>query len=104
MVKTDEAAAVTVAVLDAAGVFQGVETVPLTAAQGRVKVPCDTDLKAGSYRWEAGPGRFMPVPVKFPDGDKALYDLMRAVIDSGVVVPPATTVEWLDFIAKRRGW
>ncbi|PKR54396.1 hypothetical protein [Thalassospira marina] len=110
MAKKENAATVTVAVLDNDGIFLGIETVPESDAAGRVQVPADIDLKAGAYKWQAAEGlpsegRFMPIAVQFPGPDKALYDTLRTLIEGGVMpVVPSSVTSWMALAAKKNGW
>ncbi|WP_210403043.1 hypothetical protein, partial [Thalassospira sp. MCCC 1A01428] len=110
MGKKENAATVTVAVLDNDGIFLGIEEVPESDAFGRVQVPSDIDLKPGAYKWQPGEnaaneGRFMPIAVQFPGPDKALYDTLRTLIEGGVMsVVPSSVTSWMALAAKKNGW
>ncbi|OSQ33646.1 hypothetical protein [Thalassospira sp. MCCC 1A01428] len=105
MAKKENAATVTVAVLDNDGIFLGIETVPESDAAGRVQVPPDVDLKPGAYKWQESEGRFMPIAVQFPGPDKALYDALRTLIEVGAMpVVPSSVTSWMALAAKKNGW
>lgn len=105
MGEIENIATVTVAMLDNNGVFLGVETIPEGEAGGRVQVPPDIDLKEGAYKWHAENGQFLPIPIKYPSAEKALYDGLRTLIDAGMMpIVPASVSSWIDFVAKKNGW
>ncbi len=61
----DETPAVmlTVAVLDASGVYRGLKSIPETDLQeSHVVLPPECDLRPGYYRWDATGKTFQPLP------------------------------------------
>jgi hypothetical protein len=93
------ATTVTVAKLDAAGVYWGIAAIPeaqLTPAH--VQVPADCDLQPGRYRWVADKALFEPLLVPQtptsegqPSIESVLNDLVSFALGQGATSPVLTS-------------
>ena len=82
----------TFARLDAAGVYWGVQTLHLTAADGHVAVPADCDLMPGRYRWNAVDQRFDALAEALTEPgqvsvDAVVCELVRFAQGQGATAP-----------------
>ena len=82
----------TFARLDAAGVYWGVQTLPLPAADEHVAVPFDCDLAPGRYRWNAIDKRFDALAVALTEPgqisvDAVVAELVRFAQAQGATAP-----------------
>lgn len=78
--------------LDEAGVYWGVQTLPLPAPKDAVEVPADCDLAPGRYRWDKVEQRFnvLVVPLTEPGRvgmDAAIAELIRLATERGETSP-----------------
>lgn len=94
---------VTVARLDASGVYWGVDTIDRAAlTPEHVEVPANCDLEPGAYRWNAADVRFDPIErskrAAQPGGvslEEAVYELTQLIkSERGSLTP--RLAQWLE--------
>lgn len=85
---------VTVAIIDAEGVYRGIETIAADALTDRhAQVPADCDLAPGKYRWSAEHQRFDPLtdlqqaPPGVPTLEAVVYQLVLHAQAQGATHP-----------------
>ena len=91
---TDIIATVTVAIIDADGVYRGIDTIAADALTDKqVPVPADCDLAPGKYRWSAEHQRFDPLtelqqaPAGVPTLEAVVYRLVLHAQAQGATDP-----------------
>lgn len=99
-------AAVTVARLDAAGVYLGTEQIPADQVTAdHVQLPDGCDLPPGKYGWDRDKRAFVPLAdaqqraVEQPVALNALAWLLLAQYAAGMPLP-APCMAWLDWYVK----
>ena len=80
----NQAPTATVAIIDADGVYRGIDTIAADALNDKhVQVPADCDLAPGKYRWSAEHQRIEPLtelqqaPPGVPSLETAVFELVR---------------------------
>lgn len=74
-------AMVTVAVLDASGVYRGLKSISdVDMTDAHIVLPADCDLKAGYYRWDAARKTFDPLPASQVSVDGGPAPSVEAVV------------------------